>query len=329
MAAIKHYSALCVLVVVVLCSARPAAGEQDVDEILLKEKTTVIADKIRLGDVVKNAEELPGGLGSLPLGNAPWAGRVRKVGSSLIELRLVAAGYDRVPFEIAGSKVCLVRRQTKKISAEEITRVARRYLLEQLPTGKDNVSVEVLNDVHPVELVDSDTGYDLRASHRQSGSLVGRTRIKVGVVENGKRVDTAPVIFRVRVYRPVAVATRSMSVSSAISQDSITWKRRDLGGIRGDCVIQGENLSNKILNRSVSPGQVITHNMLKEKKQPVCVEPQQLVNLVVQTKTLRVVVRGKSLEQGRKGEWVKALNRKTGQKVSGQVIGDGQIRVEM
>ncbi len=329
MEAIRKHSILFALFVSAAVFTGSAVAEQNIETILLKKQGTITTDQIRLGQVVKNADQLPGGLGQLPLGNAPWAGRVRKVGPELIELRMVAAGYNRIPFKIGGADVCLVRRRTQQISAAKIVEVARKCLLNQLPEASDNVTVEVLNDVHAMQLVDTDASHELRPSCNQNGSLVGRTRIKVGVVQNGKRVEEEPVIFRVRLYRPVAVAKRSIPVSSPVFREAIVWKRRDLGAIRGDCVVKGEKLADKIVNRSVSPGQVITHHMLKEKEQPVCVEPQQLVNLVVDTKNLRVVVRGKALEQGRKGDWVKAINRKTGRKVSGQVIGDGQIRVKM
>ncbi len=322
-----HVAALLALAVGFGSPAVTAAESNAV--VKLKKEIRIKGDRIHLEDVADLSGPTPDGLAQLELGHAPWPGHARRVSPELIGMRSVTAGLDPSRLRIEGADICIVRRAVQKVSSEDIVGAARSYLRKQLPEKDCRVEMTLLNRVEPVSVAEGDGKLELRAAHSGNGMLTGRVTVTVSILRSEKEIRSVPVRFRVSLYRKTAVAAEDIAISEPVTAARVTWKRRAVSGSSGTCITSKDQLRDRLAARPISPGQVITKNMLKEQKSPICVKPQQHVQLVVETDVLRVTTEGKALAQGRKGETITAVNLKTGRKVSGTITGKGKVNVHM
>lgn len=312
--------------------AVPAAaspGAEPAAVVAVKKEARVAGDRICLKDVAELKGEPPQALGELELGHSPWPGRTRRVSRELIEMRCASGGFKLSELRIKGADVCIVRRAVQKVSSEEVLDAARSYVREQLPQDEGAIEMAVLNSIEPVSVPDGGEKLKLRAGHSGNGKLTGRVTVSVSIVRGGKEVTSVPVRLRVSLYRRAAVAAESIGISEPVTAAKVRWARRDVGDSSSSCIVTKDQLGDKLAARSISPGQVITRNMLKGRKSPVCVKPRQRVKLIVETDVLRVVTEGRALSQGRKGETITVENTKTGRKVSGTITGKRKVNVHM
>lgn len=329
----KSVLSIVLIVSVMTCppafSSQRGRSESPEHKLVLEKRARVSGDRIRLKDVVKPTEALPETIENTELGHTPWPGHARKITPQLIGLRLATAGFDTEIFEFGGAEVCLVRLDVHRVGAEDIVGEARSYLKTQLADEDGELVLEQLNRVDPVRVAKGSGEPALRANYEGTGRLLGRVTVKVAVVLDGERVANVPVQFRARLYRRVAVASKQVKAGQTLEPRQVKWTRRDVGSFSSPCLTSEGELKDRVTARPISPGQVITRNMLDVKDQPICVEPQQRVRLIVETDVLKVTVAGRCLVQGRKGEKVTAVNLRTGRKVSGTVTAKGNIHVDM
>ncbi len=211
--------------------------------------------------------------------------------------------------------------------AQAIVSAARRQLESHFPVGGPDAQIELLRAVPPV-LVPAGTGApQLNAALQGSAPPLGNVRVDVGIVRDGARLQKVPVSSLVRLYKQVAVARTGIARGESVTSENVTFARREVGSVRGASVDSPGELEMKVAARAILPGQIITRDMLCRPEQPVAIELNQRVFLVVETKTLRVVTVGKSLCRARRGEIASARNMSTGREVVGVAVGNSTIQV--
>ena len=317
------------LIAAALCGVVPATGapEEGACQVTLRETATVSGGVITLGDIVDLAGSAPEGMAELPLGNAPWPGRSRRISRAIVKVRLVSAGFDADSLEFLGGEACLVQRESLRVGAEEIVAAARRHLEAQLPSTGSEVEMELYREVGPVLVAASEEAVELRPSLSSSQSPYGIVRVDVAVMRDGTTLATRPVTFAVRLYQQVAVAVRHLRKGGPVTAQDIEFVRRNVTGLDGECVLAFDELTGKVLARNARPGQALTHRMLTDPLEPYLIDLNQRVYVVVETGTLRAVTVGRSLNRARKGELARARNLTTGRELVGTAVRQGTIRI--
>jgi len=298
-------------------------------EIRLRERAAVTGGAIRLKDVAELCETIPEDVSGLALGNAPWPGHGRQISRVLVKVRLVSAGQQLKDFRFTGADCCIVRVESLRVEAERITRAAREHLMSHFPDGGPRVSVELLRGVQPVTVAAGDGDLELNPVLYGSGPPVGNVRVDVDVVRDGRRLHRVPVSFRVRLFGTAAVARRRIARDEALSEANCVVAQREIGNAHGRCLRTMEEVKGKLATRTIQPGQILTDRLVRDREQPVVIERNQRVFLVVQSRTLRVVTLGQAVERARRGEPARAKNLKTGREVVGVAMAGGVIKVPL
>ena len=317
------------LIMAALSGAVPATGAPGEGRcaVTLRETATVSGDVVALGDIVDLDGNVPEGMSALPLGNAPWPGRSRRISLAIVKVRLMSAGFDAGGLEFRGGEACLVHRESRRVEAEQIVAVAKRHLEALLPSSGSEVEVELYRKVGPVLVAVSEGAVELRPSLTSPRSPGGIVRVDVAIVRDGVTLATRPVTFTVRLYQQVAVAVRHLRRGEPVTGRDIEFVRRNVMGLADESVQGLDELTGKVLARSARPGQALTHRMLAAPLAPYVIDLNQRVYVVVETGTLRAVTVGRSLNRARKGEPVRARNLTTGRELVGTAVGPGTIRI--
>ncbi len=317
------------LLTALLAAALCAAAAEPKFTVALKEQAAIAGETIRLGDLLSRTDGMPAELKELSLGNTPWPGRVREVSRMLVKARMIEAELDPGRFTFAGAECCKVRLKAIRIGADRIVEAARGHLRSHFPAGGPEVQVQLLRELKPVAVPAAGGVPELQPVISGNRSPVGTVRVYVDIVRDEGRLKRVPVSFMVRLFDRVLVSRRRIAPGEEFTPANVAVSRRDVTSVHGRCFRDVSELEGKTAARTVAPGTVLTHRTVEQADQPVLVERNQRVLLVVRTPTLRVVTAGKALQRGRRGEVVRAENLSTGKSVAGLAVERGTLRVPL
>jgi flagella basal body P-ring formation protein FlgA len=295
----------------------------------LREAVTVSGQALRLGQVAELSESAPERAADVPLGNAPWPGRIRRVTHHLVMSRLIAAGFDRGEFSLFGPEVCTVELSTLQVEGERMAEAARQHVLSFFPDGGPEIQVEMLDEPAPVLVPAAGGEPQLRPVLSGSGAPTGLVRVDVELVRDGARLKRVPVSLMVRLYAPVAVARRRIAAGQQAVAGDVILLRREITNVHGRCLRDLAELKGMAAAHTIQPGEIITTRDLRPAERPVAIERNQRVFLIVRTATLRVQAIGVALDTARLGEVARAKNMATGREVVGLAAEQGVIRVPL
>ena len=320
-----------VLTVVFACAllCPVASGEQRPLRITLKPRTELRAETFTVRDVANLSENVSSDLAETVLGNTPWPGHARNVAPALIRMRLASKGFAPHRLKFAGASHCRVTVDTVRIEPKKIVAEARRYVEKRLQGNAESLTVELL---HPVDAIVVEAGEGepgLRATMSGSGPPLGRIRVKVVAIRSGVRLGQASVNFEVHLAKPVAVATARVRAGEKLSPAKIDFQKRDVSNIQAQWISSVDMFRGKKAVRSISPGEIVTREMLEEAKSAVVIDFHERVHLVVESQGLRVITLGRSLCRARRGHTARAENLSSGREVVGVAVGESTVRVHM
>jgi len=318
------------LVVLALFSAAvtfAADGPVGPIRINLRERALVEGERIRLSDVAVMSKGSPSGLSALALGNAPWLGSVRKVTRELVALRLASVGLQPSDYSLEGSLACLVERRHERIDPQTVVDAARQYLESRFAEVDADLRIELLKELRPIIVATGPEPLQFVSEMAGSGPPAGRVRVDVSIVRGDTRLKAVPVSFAVRLFKQVAVAAKNIARGEEIARESISLARRDITYAQGPCVEHPDDLVGQVALHAIHAGQFITLNMVRQAQEPVVIDFNQRIFLVVESATLRIITVGRSLSRARRGEPASAKNLETGRVVTGIASGNGTLKV--
>jgi flagella basal body P-ring formation protein FlgA len=304
------------------------SAADDATLIRLKQQAVIDEQVITLADVAELPEDAPERLRDLELGNAPWPGHRRRVSRELVEMRMAAAGFRQDRYRVAGAEQCTVGVATERVGKKRLLAAARRFLRGQYSGGAD-VSITCIEEPEAVlvEVGDGEVSIEPGIRNRRRGR--GELMVGLDIVRSGSVLEQVSARFRVQLRRQVLIAARRIPRGTSPGRDAVGTDTRDVARVSGTPMTSREDLENSKTVRTIPAGQVITRDMLKERKNRIVVRANERVRLVARGGGLRVSTVGRALSTARKGETVTAENAKTGRRVSGLAAGDGRVVITM
>jgi flagella basal body P-ring formation protein FlgA len=125
-----------------------------------------------------------------------------------------------------------------------------------------------------------------------------RVRARLVSSENARGAWVqAPVTIEV----PVLVADADIDADAAVGS-MVRVETKELKGLPHGFVTDADELAHKIARRRIKAGQVITSSLLEE---PVAVERNQIVTILVRRGAVKITDRGVALQSGKRGDTVR------------------------
>ncbi len=206
---------------------------------------------------------------------------------------------------------------------ERIVAAAEDFMLQQVAqAGYGDVEVVVRSLDPRLRLARCDR--PLEAFAPPGTRTMGHTSI--GVRCPGSTPWKLYVSAEVRVYGDVVTAAYALPRDAELTQDDVIVVRRNLAELPPGYVIAVEDALGKLTKRTLRPGEVFTHALLKS---PQWIVRGQGVTLIAQQPGLTVRASGEALASGAQGERIRVRNNRSGRIVEGLVIAPGVVEVDL
>lgn len=206
-------------------------------------------------------------------------------------------------------------------SLDDIRDGARQYLLE-LSDEPDAIEVEVraMDSRLRLSRCSEPLEYFLPPGARRVGN------VSVGVRCTGDRPWKLYTSAIVRLFRDVVVAAAPLDRNTILDASDLTVESRDVSTLSGNYLSRVEELTGRILRRSLAAGQPVTGSTVRERR---LVRRGEQVTLTARTPGFVVRSEGKALRDGAEGDVIPVRNMKSKRTVEGVVTGPGMVQVRM
>jgi len=145
--------------------------------------------------------------------------------------------------------------------------------------------------------------------------------------ENGRKLKKKTFVsFKVSRKGKLFLAKKEMKRGDIVSEKDLEIKEVVMDRWDEKYPSNLNEIIGKKINRKLAEGSVIARNMLEEQ---VSVKHGEIVTLIYENGRLLIQTKGKVLERGRIGDIVKVENISSGKKITGRVVGEKKIKVEL
>lgn len=324
-------AALFVCGLVAASSLRASAGEMLIQ---LNSSATVTSTQVLLRDVatVTSADTArKGAAEALEIRLLDILNESEAVTAKSIRTRLVLAGWDLDEFRLSGAPSVEVSfREPRILHDADIEAQAHETLCKALGADDEDLSVLLQNAfVQSLPAAIRETE-GLRAEIVPPRKGLGMVSMQIQLWKDKELLTTRTAAFEVRRRHRVAVARVSLTREVPLNENTVQFENRFLstevdelnesqvlGRSLRSTVVAGSILQMRDMQTSASRSQA----MIKKG------EPVQVIAIV---RNLRTSLRdAEALQDGNLGDRIRLKNRESGQEISGQVLGPGQVLIRV
>ena len=309
-------------VFLLLLGALPAHAKM---EIALQGRVHVRRKVLRLGEVARvrmDGESVRPDLAGLELCPAPLPGKKMTITRVRLLLLLRSQKIKAGDVRFSGAKETVVVRDAQTVTAKQIRRVVRKYLEKEVPRSSGEVEIGRITVPRNLLLPAGKIAWQVAPPPHTA--FLGNTPIQVILRASGETREVW-VNADIRVYVPVVTARHPIARLSEIDANDVTVERRNLAGMHADYFSSIQDIVGTRSRSFIRVGEPIRKNQVEI---PPVVRRGDLVTLEVENRLLRILARGKVLENGIPGALVRVQNIASKKEVYGKVIDAGTVRIE-
>lgn len=237
----------------------------------------------------------------------------------LVCAAVVAAGLPAQP-SAAAPRSLLVRPAPARV----VSQLARDALLSVLPFVAERVRVLSLR-VPPIRL--RGRPQRARAELKANERFRGPTTFALVIESDDPNEEPARVwaTADLRVRTPTVILARDLPRGHTVRAEDVSVVLRDLGGALRGTLTAAKDAVGQVLRRSMA---MFAPLRAADLDRPKLVDRGALVMLVVRSGGLVVTARAQTLQEGRRGDTIRAKNLSSGKTVLGRVDDASRIVVE-
>ncbi len=306
--------------ILVLClplALAPMAGSvAEMGKPILKQKTEVSGDAVRLGDLFDNigAEKA-----QIRLDQAPAPGNSVTYQPSQLAAFARMHSIDWKPQTYMDKVV--VERVGHLVARQTIDAALRKALAAKGVTGE--LEFEIASRAYQVYVSETQAptvAVDLNHYDPDSRSFIAEFRAPA----DEPRADRIRVAGRAHVMIDVPVLNRRMMPSEVIRASDLTWVKMRSGAMLANYATLLEDVVGRTPKRPLQAGQP----MRQADVGPfTLVQRNESVTMIIRTKSMTLTVQGKALDDGVEGQTIRVQNPKSSRTVEGRVTGPGEVVV--
>ena len=278
---------------------------------------------VRLGQVciMRPGQDSSQDLADLKLGQIFSNQQEFVVDRAMIASRLVSQGIPSNEITFTGAQQIVVQRHGQALSGEALTKQARSFLLERLPSLSHCVleSTRPMRDLSITQTSQDDLRIEpVLLSDPRSNQQRVRLIISKGLTEIAKQ----DVVFQIRYKTGHLVATAPIAKGQALTQDNVTIKEALVNQPQEG---MDEIPYGKITKIPIEPNSLIRPQYLEDPPSPILIKRNSNVIITVDLPGLQITALGTILNEGRSGEIVKVRNNDSRRIIACKVKPDGSV----
>jgi len=291
-------------------------------KIYLPREVTVKDSNLSLGQVsiIQGGESLVAKAGKIALGRISVPGQTIIIDRPMVLSRLACNGIPTSKVTFTGSEKITVKQQHQTISSSEFVSLANSFL-ENNPPGDSARRWNLIRK--PKNFVVSAGNRDIRLSPRlvQTG-VRNQARIEITMLSGSNKIGVRQVTFALIYDHQQAVTKVEIPAGSVISPENIKIEKiqsKDPGpsnwkppyGLIAKCRV---------------PANTVLHpNMLESLKSPIIVKRNQSVVIRIEKPGFLITATGKTIQDGRAGEYIKVRNMDSQRIILARISEDGSV----
>ena len=295
----------------------PMAGSfAQVGKPILKQKTEVAGDAVRLGDLFDNIDAEKA---QIRLDQAPAPGNSVTYQPSQLAAFARMHAIEWKPQTYMDKVV--VERIGQVVARQTVDAALRKALAAKGVTG--DIEFEIASRAYQLYVSETQAptvAVDLQHYDPDSRSFIAEFRAPA----DEPRADRIRVAGRAHVMLDVPVLNRRMMPSEIIRTADLTWVKMRSGPALANHATLLEDVLGRTPKRPLQAGQPIRQS---DVGLFTLVQRNESVTMIMRTKTMTLTVQGKALDDGVEGQTIRVQNPKSNRTVEGRVSGHGEVTV--
>ncbi len=309
------------VLLLIFCAQMAGAGIN----IALQKRVHVRKKLLCLGDI-SHVHSDPGSAGadlsSLEICRTPLPGKKMDITRSRLMLLLKSQKIQARNVHFSGAQQTVVIRDAQTVTAKQIQRVVKAYLEKEIPWKSDDVEIHRITGPHDLLLPAGKVAYQVIPQPHTD--FLGTTPLQVILKAAGEK-KSIWVNADIRVYVPVVTARHPIARLSELDANDVVVERRNLAGLNSDYFSSIQSILGTRSRSFIRVGEPIRKNQVEI---PPVVRRGDLVTMKVENSLLRIIARGKVLENGIPGAVVRVQNIASKKEVYGKVIDGGTVQIQ-
>lgn len=146
------------------------------------------------------------------------------------------------------------------------------------------------------------------------------------VVDTRKMTRNIFVPFKIMQKKRIYILKESAKRGDILTEDKLSYKDIILSEDKRDYPEDLEDIVGKRLKRDLSANSVISKNVLEDH---FIIKRNDIVSIVLENKKFMVKAKGRALDRGRIGDVIRVKNLTSQKEITGRVVADGIVTVNM
>jgi flagella basal body P-ring formation protein FlgA len=291
-------------------------------KVYLPREVTVKDSHLSLGQVciIQGGESLVAKASKIALGRISVPGQTIIIDRPMVLSRLACNGIPASQVTFTGSEKITVKQQHQNISSSEFIFLANSFLENNHPGD----SVCGWNPIRkPKDFVIPATSGDISFSSRLvKSNVTNQAKIEITVLSGGKKIGVREVIFSLTYNQQQAVTIIDIPAGGVISPENIrieTTKSNDPESA------DWKPPYGLIAKHRLPANTVIRQNMLEPLKSSIIVKRNQNVVIRIEKPGFLITAAGKTMQDGRAGEYIKVRNMDSQRIILAKISEDGSV----
>ena len=308
---------LAAAVIAALAAARPAAAAAAAAAAppapILRTHASVAGAQVRLGDVFLNA----GAAADAVIADAPAAGR--QLVLPVATLARLARGHGLAWRPLTGGEQTVIERDSIAVDEAWVIGLLQDGLAAKgLPAG---LAIELATALASVRVP---AAAQLAVENLAYSPAGRRFTAMLAVLDDGRPVQRLPLTGQVYRVISVPVAARDVRHGEVIGHADLDWLSLRDSLVPANAVLDADALVGLTPRRVLKTGAPIATG---DVGRPVLVAKGAPVTMVLKTAAMTLTARGRALDAGGAGDWVRIANAGSRAVVEGVVTAAGEVSV--
>jgi flagella basal body P-ring formation protein FlgA len=306
-------------------SANSGTGDSQSDSALrvyLPREVTVEDGHLSLGTVsiIRGSEALVAKASEITLGRISVPGQKITIDRPMILSRLACNEIPASKVTLTGAEKITVKQRQQIVSSDEFVRLASSFLKSTPPAA----SVCQWDPMRkPKDFIIPGTGKDIRFSPRLvHGSAKNQAKVEIAVLSGDKNIGQCEVIFGLKYNCRQAITKVDIPAGGIISPENVKIETApsDYPEPAGWKTPYGLTARRRLAAKTV-----LRPNMVGPLKSPIIVKRNQNVVIRIETPGFVVTAIGKTIQDGRAGEYIKVRNVDSQRIILVRINEDGSV----
>jgi flagella basal body P-ring formation protein FlgA len=281
----------------------------------LKDKALVAKDHVTLGDIFDDV----GSKASEIVGPAPDAGQSRVISNKVLERLIKTYALDIEPVNLPSEFT--IQRQSNIVSSDQMMEALKNVLSTK--GTSDNFTVTLTQGLSDISLKDN-TVPNVEISNLNFNKNSGVFSAKISIPSVQNPVATRQVTGTVTDLVTVPALSKPARAGEIISLSDIVFLELPAKQVPQDAVLDADQLAGLSPTRSITANKPIRFNDIRN---PQLVERGEQITINYEGGTLSLAAKGRALQNGAKGEFVKVLNTASNKTIQAEVTSDRVVTV--